>query len=107
MKPMLECRCSVLYQRKKSWQCAGASSIEPKRAGKSGRYFKVLNCTSQEAAELAEQLIADTINKQNIVPGTLTLHVDHGTKTHSRPHCHSMAGSSRPLADRDEEAQQG
>src|ERR1700690_138524 len=57
----------------------------------------------REAAELAEQLIADTIDKQNIVPGTLTLHADRGTsmrsksvaqllvdldvtKTHSRPH---------------------
>jgi len=57
----------------------------------------------RETAELAEQLIADTIDKQNIVPGTLTLHADRGTsmrsksvaqllvdldvtKTHSRPH---------------------
>jgi putative transposase len=57
----------------------------------------------RETAELAEQLIADTIGKQNIVPGTLTLHADRGTsmrskpvaallvdlqvaKTHSRPH---------------------
>jgi transposase InsO family protein len=57
----------------------------------------------RETAELAEQLIADTIDKQNIAPGTLTLHADRGTsmrsksvaqllvdldvtKTHSRPH---------------------
>jgi len=57
----------------------------------------------REAAELAEQLIADTVAKQNIVAGTLTLHADRGTsmrskpvaallvdldirKTHSRPH---------------------
>jgi len=57
----------------------------------------------REAAELAERLIADTIAKQNIAPGTLTLHADRGTsmrskpvaallidldvaKTHSRPH---------------------
>lgn len=57
----------------------------------------------RETAELAEQLIADTIAKQNIAPGTLTLHADRGTsmrskpvaallvdlqvaKTHSRPH---------------------
>jgi putative transposase len=57
----------------------------------------------RETAELAEQLIADTVAKQNIVPGTLTLHADRGTsmrskpvaallvdlqvaKTHSRPH---------------------
>ena len=57
----------------------------------------------RETAELAEQFIADTIDKQNIVPGTLTLHADRGTsmrsksvaqllvdldvtKTHNRPH---------------------
>ncbi len=57
----------------------------------------------REAAHLAEQLIADTLAKHNIAPGTLTLHADRGssmrskpvaallvdlevTKTHSRPH---------------------
>jgi putative transposase len=57
----------------------------------------------RESAQLAEQLIADTVDKQNIAPGTLTLHADRGTsmrskpvaallvdldvaKTHSRPH---------------------
>ena len=57
----------------------------------------------RESAKLAEDLIADTCLKQEIVPGTLTLHADHGssmtsltvaqlladlgvTKTHSRPH---------------------
>jgi putative transposase len=57
----------------------------------------------RESAELAEQLIADTVEKENIAPGTLTLHADRGTsmrskpvaallidlevaKTHSRPH---------------------
>ena len=57
----------------------------------------------RETAELAEQFIADTIDKQDIMPGTLTLHADRGTsmrsksvaqllvdldvtKTHSRPH---------------------
>lgn len=57
----------------------------------------------RETAELAEQLIADTVAKQNVAPGTLTLHADRGTsmrskpvaallidlevaKTHSRPH---------------------
>src|SRR5476651_405605 len=56
-----------------------------------------------ESAELAEQLIADTLEKENIAPGTLTLHADRGSsmrskpvaallidlevaKTHSRPH---------------------
>jgi hypothetical protein len=58
---------------------------------------------ARESAELAEQLIADTIQKHNIVPGTLMLHADRGSsmrskpvaallidldvaKTHSRPH---------------------
>jgi putative transposase len=57
----------------------------------------------REAGPLAEQLIADTVAKQNITAGTLTLHADRGTsmrskpvaallvdlevaKTHSRPH---------------------
>ena len=57
----------------------------------------------REAAELAEQLIAETIAKQQITPGSLTLHADRGTsmrsktvaqllidldvaRTHSRPH---------------------
>jgi putative transposase len=57
----------------------------------------------RETAQLAEQLIAETIAKHNIAPGTLTLHADRGTsmrskpvaallvdldvaKTHSRPH---------------------
>ena len=57
----------------------------------------------KESAELAEGLIADTILKQEIIPGQLTIHADRGssmisatvgqlladlgvTKTHSRPH---------------------
>lgn len=57
----------------------------------------------RESAALAEALIADTCLKQEIVPGTLSIHADHGpsmtsrpvaclladlgvTKTHSRPH---------------------
>jgi putative transposase len=39
----------------------------------------------REAAELAEQLIADTIAKQQIPPGTLTLHADRGTSMRSKP----------------------
>jgi putative transposase len=67
------------------------------------RYVVGWMIAHREAAELAEQLIADTVDKQNIVPGTLTLHADRGTsmrsksvaqllvdldvtKTHSRPH---------------------
>ena len=57
----------------------------------------------RETAQLAEQLIAETVAKHHIVPGTLTLHADRGssmrsksvaallvdleiTKTHSRPY---------------------
>ena len=57
----------------------------------------------QETAELAETLIAQTLQNQGIVPGTLTLHADRGSsmrsksvatllvdldvaKTHSRPY---------------------
>ena len=36
-----------MYQRKKSWQNALASSIEAKRSGKPGRYFRVLNWASE------------------------------------------------------------
>jgi putative transposase len=57
----------------------------------------------RESAELAEQLIADTVVRHDVLPGTLTLHADRGasmrskpvaallvdlevTKSHSRPH---------------------
>jgi putative transposase len=57
----------------------------------------------RETAELAKRLIAETCEKQGVVPGTLTIHADRGTsmtskpvalmladlgvtKTHSRPH---------------------
>jgi putative transposase len=67
------------------------------------RYVVGWMIAPRETAELAQQLIADTIEKQNIDPGTLTLHADRGTsmrsksvaellvdldvtKTHSRPH---------------------
>lgn len=33
----------VLYQVKNAWQWALASLVPPERAGKSGRYFAVLN----------------------------------------------------------------
>lgn len=39
----------------------------------------------RELAQLAEQLIADTLQKQQIVPGTLTLHADRGTSMRSKP----------------------
>lgn len=67
------------------------------------RYVVGWMIAERESAELAEQLIADTVAKHNIFPGTLTLHADRGTsmrskpvaallvdlqvtKTHSRPH---------------------
>jgi putative transposase len=67
------------------------------------RYVVGWMVAHRECAELAEQLIADTVDKQQIAPGTLTLHADRGTsmrskpvaallidldvaKTHSRPH---------------------
>jgi putative transposase len=57
----------------------------------------------REGADLAEQLIADTVSRHDVKPGTLTLHADRGaamrskpvaallvdldiTKSHSRPH---------------------
>ena len=39
----------------------------------------------RESAELAEQLIAETVEKENIAPGTLTLHADRGTSMRSKP----------------------
>ena len=67
------------------------------------RYVVGWMLAARESAELAEQLIADTIQKHDIAPGTLTLHADRGSsmrskpvaallidldvaKTHSRPH---------------------
>jgi putative transposase len=67
------------------------------------RYVVGWMIANRETAELAEQLIADTVLKHGIEPGRLTLHADRGTsmrskpvaallvdlevaKTHSRPH---------------------
>jgi len=67
------------------------------------RYVVGWMIAARESAELAEQLIAETIAKQGILPGALTLHADRGTsmrsktvaellinlevaKSHSRPH---------------------
>src|SRR5271170_5451980 len=51
-RPRPPCRCSLLYQGKKSWQCARAAWIEPNRAGNAGRYFKVLNWDSEYGLSL-------------------------------------------------------
>lgn len=67
------------------------------------RYVVAWMVAQQETATLAKRLIAQTCQKQEIVPGQLTLHADRGssmkskpvalllsdlgvTKTHSRPH---------------------
>lgn len=46
-RPIPLWRCAVLYQVKKSAQKARASSSEPKREGKVGRYLRVRNWDSQ------------------------------------------------------------
>ena len=67
------------------------------------RYIVGWMIAERESEELARELIAETILRQEIVPGTLTLHADRGSsmksntvaqllcdlqvrKTHSRPH---------------------
>jgi hypothetical protein len=52
MSPIPEWRCSVLYQGKNRWQKARASSIEPKRAGKPGRYLRILKWASEYGSSL-------------------------------------------------------
>jgi putative transposase len=49
------------------------------------RYVVGWMIAARETAELAELLIADTVAKQNIAPGTLTLHADRGTSMRSKP----------------------
>lgn len=48
------------------------------------RYVVGWMIAPRESAELAEQLIADTIAKQGVEPGTLTLHADRGTSMRSK-----------------------
>lgn len=49
------------------------------------RYVVGWMIAPQETAELAEALIAETIQKQSIAPGTLTLHADRGSSMRSKP----------------------
>ena len=49
------------------------------------RYVVGWMVAAHESAELAEQLIADTAAKENILPGTLTLHADRGSSMRSKP----------------------
>jgi len=68
------------------------------------RYTVGWMVATRESKELAERLLGDTITKQGIDPGQLTIHADRGssmaskpvaflladlgvTKSHSRPHC--------------------
>lgn len=39
----------------------------------------------RECTELAQQLIADTVARHDVMPGTLTLHADRGTSMRSKP----------------------
>lgn len=48
------------------------------------RYVVGWMIAPRESAQLAEQLIADTVAKQNVAPGTLTLHADRGTSMRSK-----------------------
>ncbi len=48
------------------------------------RYVVGWMLAPHESADLAEQLIAQTLAKQGILPGTLTLHADRGTSMRSK-----------------------
>jgi len=49
------------------------------------RYVVGWMIAARESAELAELLIAETVEKHSIAPGTLTLHADRGTSMRSKP----------------------
>lgn len=49
------------------------------------RYVPGWMVATRESAALAERLIADTIAKQGIVPGQLTIHADRGSSMASKP----------------------
>ena len=49
------------------------------------RYVPGWMVATHESAALAERLIADTLAKQGIEPGTLTIHADRGSSMASRP----------------------
>jgi len=48
------------------------------------RYVVGWMIAPRESAQLAEQLIAETVAKQNVAPGVLTLHADRGTSMRSK-----------------------
>ena len=67
------------------------------------RYVVGWMVAPRETAELAEQLIAETVTKQNIPPNTLTIHADRGYSMRSKPVAavsaeRSTANKSRPTA---------
>jgi len=49
------------------------------------RYAVGWMIAERENAELAEQLIADTVARHDVEPGMLTLHADRGTSMRSKP----------------------
>jgi len=49
------------------------------------RYVPGWMVATRESAALAERLIADTVAKQGIEPGTLTIHADRGSSMASKP----------------------
>jgi putative transposase len=49
------------------------------------RYVPGWMVATRESAGLAERLIADSVRKQGIAPGTLTVHADRGSSMRSRP----------------------
>jgi putative transposase len=49
------------------------------------RYVVGWLLAERESAELAQQLIADSVARHDIEPGSLTLHADRGTSMRSKP----------------------
>ena len=56
------------------------------------RWWAILTAASlgwliapRESADLAQQLIADTVSRHDVMPGALTLHADRGTFMRSTP----------------------
>jgi len=49
------------------------------------RYVPGWMVATRESAALAERLIAETVEKEGIVPGQLTIHADRGTSMRSKP----------------------
>ena len=49
------------------------------------RYVPGWMVATRESAVLAERLIAETVEKEGIAPGQLTIHADRGTSMRSKP----------------------